>query len=77
MEQTLFNNKPLRDHRGRFCTKERHYADKALTENKKLRLECEKYQRSFLSVSKRCTLAEREIIELKARIKELESMQHG
>src|SRR5574344_319760 len=73
MERTLFCNVQLRDHKGRFCTKERHYSDKAFNENKRLRLECEKYPRAFLALSKRCTSAEREVLELKQRIKELES----
>lgn len=73
MERTLFGNIQLRDGKGRFCTKERHHADKALTENKKLRIERDKYQRAFLALSKRCTGAEREVIELKQKIKELES----
>ena len=72
MERTLFGNVQLRDHKGRFCTKERHYADKAFTENKRLLLECEKYKRAFLALSKRCTSAEREVLELKQRSKELE-----
>lgn len=39
-------------HNGRFATKEMAYADKQMVENKRLRLEVEKYKRMYLVVVK-------------------------
>jgi hypothetical protein len=71
MEQSLFQEKQLRDHRGRFCTKEQKRTDMALNENKKLRYEKEKYYRAYIALATRNTSLERELRELKEKIKGL------
>lgn len=71
MEQTLFQEKQLRDHRGRFCTKEQKRTDMAISENQRLRYERDKYFRAFMALAQRNTSLERELIELKNKIKEL------
>lgn len=71
MEQTLFRESKLRDHRGRYCTKEQKRTDMAMSENKRLRYEKEKYYRAYMALAQRNTSLERELIELKNKIKEL------
>lgn len=71
MEQTLFQEKQLRDHRGRFCTKEQKRTDMAISENQRLRYERDKYFRAYMALAQRNTSLERELIELKNKIKEL------
>lgn len=71
MKQSLFQEKQLRDHRGRFCTKEQKRMDMALNENKKLRYEKEKYFRAYLALATRNASLERELRELKEKIKGL------
>ena len=64
----LFDNDPtmrLRDTKGRFCTAERHYADKARSENTRLRYERDKYKRAWLAVCERACRLERELAGLK------------
>ena len=50
---------------GQFATKEMAYADKQAVENQRLRLECEKYQRMYLSVVKENTKLKRMFNEIK------------
>ena len=67
----LFDKDPalrMRDSRGRFATPERAYADKAIDENKKLRLLCDKYKRAWMSMVNRCSKAENELKELRTKI---------
>lgn len=71
MEQTLFQDKQLRDHRGRYCTKEQKRTDMAISENQRLRYERDKYFRAYMALAQRNTSLERELIELKNKIKEL------
>lgn len=71
MEQNLFPQKQLRDHRGRFCNKEQKKADLALSENKILRYERDKFFRAYMSAQERCSELERELYTIKERIKRL------
>ena len=71
MEQSLFQEKQLRDHRGRYCTMEQKRTDMALNENKKLRYEKEKYFRAYIALATRNVSLERELRELKEKIKGL------
>ncbi len=71
MEQNLFPQKQLRDHRGRFCNKEQKKVDLALGENKKLRYERDKYFRSYMALAERNAALERELYMLKSKIKSL------
>ena len=58
----------LRDRKGKFATPLKAYADKAIEENKTLRLQCEKFKRAWLAVSQRANKAERELLELRKKI---------
>jgi regulator of replication initiation timing len=75
MEQpTLFDNDPalrMRDSKGRFATPERARADKAIEENKYLRLEVEKYRRAYLAAGSMSARYHRELLEVKEQLKEL------
>ena len=71
MEQTLFMESRLRDHRGRYCTKEQKRTDMALNENKILRYEKEKYYRAYIALAARNATLESELRELKEKIKGL------
>lgn len=50
---------------GRYATKEMAYADKQMVENKRLRLEVEKYKRMYLAVVKENVKIKRESYESK------------
>lgn len=77
MTTTLFardptTRQPLRDSRGRFATKERSFYDKAMKENKYLRLQVQKYKRiaevsdsSFIALQRICARQTKRIEELK------------
>lgn len=71
MEQTLFRESQLRDHRGRYCTKEQKRTDMAMSENKRLRYEKEKYYRAYIALAARNATLEHELRELKEKIKGL------
>lgn len=75
MEQpTLFGNDPAlrcRDSKGRFATPERAYADKAIEENKYLRMEVEKYRRAYFAAGAMSSRYHRELLEVKEQLKEL------
>ena len=67
----LFDKDPvmrMRDSKGRFATPERAYADKAIEDNKRLRLLCDKYKRAWLSCSKRVVMIENELKQLRIKI---------
>lgn len=70
---TLFEDKKAvyRRSNGQFATKEVAYADKVAKENVFLRFELEKYKRAYLTTAKRCAALERELKELKDKIKNL------
>jgi hypothetical protein len=67
----LFPQERIRDHRGRYCTKEQKRIDMALNENQRLRYERDKYFRAYMALAQRNTSLERELIELKNKIKGL------
>lgn len=71
MEKELFPQKQLRDHKGRYCTKQQKKNDMLAEENKKLRWERDKYYRAFMVLAQRNSSLERELITLKAKLKEL------
>ena len=66
-----------RDSRGRFCTPEREYADKAIEQNKRLRYDREKYIRAYFSAAKKASMLERELHDLKLKIKQLIKNKSG
>lgn len=68
----LFDKDPAlipRDSKGRFATPERAYADKAISENRLLRLECEKYRRSYYAAADLAALWNRKYLELMEKMK--------
>lgn len=71
--ETLFNEpkQTYRRSNGQFATREMAYADKQANENTILRLDVEKYRRAYISTAKRCVALERELKELKDKIKSL------
>jgi len=75
MEQaTLFDNDPalrMRDSKGRFATPERARADKAIEENKYLRLQVEKFRRSYLAAGKLSAVYYRELMKVKNELSAL------
>lgn len=71
----LFGNDPaliLRDSKGRFATPERAYADKAISENRYLRHECEKYRRSYYAAADLASHWQRKYLELREKIKSIQ-----
>ena len=71
---TLFDNDPafrMRDSKGRFATLERARTDKAIEENKYLRLQVEKYRRAYIAAGETSSRYHRELLKLKEKIKEL------
>ena len=71
ISKELFEFPKPRDSKGRFCSAERAYADKAITENKRLRYDKEKYFRAYLAAANKCSRLERELNNLKTKIKQL------
>lgn len=70
----LFPNEPTakcRDSKGRFATREKAYTDKAIAENKRLRLEREKYQRAYLAAGEMACHWQRKYMELRQRVDSL------
>jgi len=67
----IFTHGQYRDTKGRFCTKERHYAEKAINDNKILRLDREKYIRMNLALVKENARLKMELQSLNERIKGL------
>ena len=73
-EPDLFANDPalrFRDCKGRFATPERAMADKAIEQNRYLRLEVEKYRRAYLAAASMSSRYHRELVEVKAKLAEL------
>ena len=68
---TLFNEpkQTYRRSNGQFATKKMAYADKQAVENQRLRLECEKYQRMYLSVVKENGELKRKFNQIKDLVK--------
>ena len=75
MEQLdMFANDPsmkMRDSKGRFATPERARADKAIEENKMLRLQVEKYRRAYLAAGEMSAMYHRELVKVKEELKQL------
>lgn len=66
---SLFPEPKPRDRHGRFATTERAYADRCVYENQRLRIERDKYYRAFLATSQRASRLERELQEIKSKLK--------
>jgi hypothetical protein len=71
MEELFTNdiNMRCRDSKGRFATPERAYADRVVQENKFLRLERERYKRSYFAAADLATHWQRKYLELREKVK--------
>ena len=70
----LFDNDPAlipRDSKGRFATPERAYADRAIEENKLLRIQVERYKRMYFASADLASHWQRKYKELCERVKGL------
>lgn len=68
---SMFDGDPvmrMRDRKGRFATPERAYADKAIEENKVLRLQVEKYKRAWFASAEKARRIEAELRDLRRKI---------
>lgn len=82
MKQTLdlFANDPamrMRDSKGRFATPERAYADKAIAENKMLRLQVEKFKRAWIAAGEMSARYHRELVCLRAKLQDVLQKEKG
>ena len=56
---------------GRYCTEEQYHVNMVMEENKRLRLERDKYFRMYVSVEKDNERLARELMVLKSKIQDL------
>lgn len=73
-EGELFPNAPdtrCRDTKGRFATPEMAFADRVSKENRFLRMECERFKRSYFAAADLATHWQRKYNELREKVKEL------
>lgn len=70
-QQNLFKEQPLRRSNGRYCTKEQYLSERVDEENKRLRMERDKYYRAWLVVVNDNERLTRELMVLKSKIGEL------
>ena len=70
----MFANDPTlraRDSKGRFATPEKAMYDKAIEENRTLRLQVEKFRRAWLAAGEMSSFYHRALIKAKDELKEL------
>jgi len=67
----LFKELRPRLNNGRYCTEEQYRVDRIEEENKRLRLERDKYFRMYVSVEKHNERLTRELMVLKSKIQDL------
>lgn len=70
-QTSLFKEHKLRRNNGRYCTEEQYRTDRIEEENKRLRLERDKYFRMYTSVERDNERLTRELMVLKSKIQEL------
>ena len=70
-QTALFKEVRPRLNNGRYCTEEQYRVNMVLEENKRLRLERDKYFRMYMSVEKDNERLTRELMVLKSKIGEL------
>jgi len=74
MSEQLFQNDPavkVRDSKGRFATAERAYADKAMKQNKWLRVERDRYMRAWMAAADTAAHWQRKYMELKDKVEKI------
>lgn len=70
----LFDKDPAfvyRDRKGRFATPQKAMADKAIEDNKILRLEVEKWRRAYLAAANMSAMYHRQLTDLKEKVKKI------
>ena len=70
-QTSLFKEVRPRLNNGRYCTEEQYKVNMVMEENKRLRLERDKYFRMYVSVEKDNERLTRELMVLKSKIGEL------
>lgn len=70
-QTSLFKEPKLRRNDGRYCTEEQYRTDRIEEENKRLRLERDKYFRMSMALSKDNERLTRELMVLKSKIQDL------
>ena len=70
-QTSLFKDVRPRLNNGRYCTEEQYKVNMVMEENKRLRLERDKYFRMYVSVEKHNERLTRELMVLKSKIQDL------
>jgi hypothetical protein len=70
-QTALFKEVRPRLNNGRYCTEEQYRVNMVMEENKRLRLERDKYFRMYVSVEKHNERLTRELMVLKSKIQDL------
>ena len=70
-QTSLFKEVRPRLNNGRYCTEEQYKVNMVMEENKRLRLERDKYFRMYMSVEKDNERLTRELMVLKSKIQDL------
>jgi hypothetical protein len=70
-QTSLFKEARPRLNNGRYCTKEQYHVNMVMEENKRLRLERDKFFRMYVSVEKDNERLTRELMVLKSKIQDL------
>ena len=69
--QKLFKQPQLRRNNGRYCTEEQYRVDRIEEENKRLRIERDRYYRMYISFARDNERLGRELMVLKSKIRDL------
>ena len=70
-QTSLFKEVRPRLNNGRYCTEEQYHVNMVMEENKRLRLERDKYFRLYMSIEKDNERLTRELMVLKSKIQDL------
>ena len=70
-QTSLFKEVRPRLNNGRYCTEEQYHVNMVMEENKRLRLERDKYFRMYTSVERDNERLTRELMVLKSKIQDL------
>lgn len=70
-QTSLFKKQKLRRNNGQYCTEEQYRTERIEEENKRLRLERDRYFRMYVSLEKENERMTRELIVLKSKIQNL------
>lgn len=71
LQTSLFKEVRPRLNNGRYCTEEQYHVNMVMEENKRLRLEMDKYFRMYVSIERDNERLTRELMVLKSKIQDL------